>query len=176
MNEQNLPDYFRNCNSPDEIKVRYRELAMEHHPDRLGLMATEEARAEKTRLMQEINRQYSIAMARGIRGERPQATAEEVSDLEDVAEALRKAVEAIIHLPNISIEIRGSWVWVFGDTKAVKETLKAAGYKWLPKKEAQPWAYMAVKSHGRGNWSHDDIIERYGRQTVNARPSNRFNQ
>lgn len=173
MNE-NLPEYFQHCNSPDEIKSYYRELAMAHHPDRLGLNATAEQQETAKRTMQEINRQYSIAMARAIRGEKPNATDEQVSDLEDVAEAIRQAIEAIIHLPNISIEIRGSWVWVFGDTKAVKETLKAAGYKWLPGKEGQPWAYMAVRSNGRGDWSHDEIVERYGRQTVTPRSKDKL--
>lgn len=171
---ETLPKYFENCNSPDAIKTLYRELAMQHHPDRLGLNATEEQRQAATKVMQEINRQYSIAMAAAIRGERPEATAAQVSDLEDVAEAVRKAIEAIIHLPNIEIEIRGSWVWVFGDTKAVKDTLKAAGFKWLPKKEQQPWAYMAVKSNGRGEWSHEDIIERYGQQKVNLHERRKF--
>ncbi len=171
---ENLPEYFQHCNSPDEIKSRYRELAMAHHPDRMGLNATAEQQETAKRTMQEINRQYSIAMARAIRGEKPHSTDAEVSDMEEVAEAVRAAIEAIIHLPNILIEIRGSWVWVFGDTKAVKDTLKASGYKWLPKKDGQPWAYMAVKSHGRGNWSHEEIIERYGKQTVSTRTPGKF--
>lgn len=172
--EQSLPNYFQQCNTPDEIKSHYRVLAMEHRPDRLGLNATEEARQEATRRMQEINRQYSVAMARAIRGQSPGISEEQAADAENIAETIRQAVEAIIHLPNLEIEIRGSWVWVFGETKAAKEQLKQAGYKWLPKKDGQPWAYMGVASRGSGQWSHEEIIDRYGRQTVRSRGAERL--
>lgn len=167
--EQSIPKYFENCNTPDVIKMCYRELAMQYHPDRLGLGASEEQRDAATKCMQEINRQYSIAMALALRQQSPEMTKEQADSAESVAEVVRQAIEAIIHLPNLQIEIRGSWVWVFGETKAVKDQLKKAGFKWLPRKEGQPWAFMAVPSRSRGDWSHEEIVERYGSQLVNSR-------
>jgi DnaJ-class molecular chaperone len=44
MNSQ----YFNDCKSLDEVKRRYKELALKHHPDRGG----------DTRIMQAINLEY----------------------------------------------------------------------------------------------------------------------
>jgi preprotein translocase subunit Sec63 len=41
-------DFFKNCTSLDEVKKRYKELALKHHPDRGGDTAT----------MQKINAEY----------------------------------------------------------------------------------------------------------------------
>jgi hypothetical protein len=41
-------DFFKNCTSLDEVKKRYKELALLHHPDRGGDTAT----------MQKINAEY----------------------------------------------------------------------------------------------------------------------
>lgn len=54
---------------------------------------------------------------------------------ENSSPKINEAINAIIGL-NLTIEMRGTWVWVTGDTKPQKEALKAAGYKWSPKKVA----------------------------------------
>lgn len=41
------------------------------------------------------------------------------------------------------IEICGAWVWVSGDTKPVKDALKAAGFWWARHKEA--WYYSGKR-------------------------------
>ena len=56
---------------------------------------------------------------------------ENVADLDN---DLQAAVNKIIDLPGINIEVCGSWVWVSGDTRAVKTELKAAGFFWARKK------------------------------------------
>ena len=35
---------------------------------------------------------------------------------------------------NITIELIGSWIWVSGDTREIKEKLKEIGFKWASKK------------------------------------------
>lgn len=46
--------YFQNCKNLDDVKSKYRELAKEHHPDKGG----------DTKVMQEVNLQYSEAKKR----------------------------------------------------------------------------------------------------------------
>lgn len=72
---------------------------------------------------------------------------ERPKDERTVEERLAAAVIAIDSL-SLSVEVVGSWLWLSGDTKPYKEALKAAGFRWAPKKQrwyfpgkpAAPWA------------------------------------
>lgn len=151
----NTKNFFEGCETCDEIKQRYRKLAFEHHPDRGGDTAT----------MQQINTQYSRAMALAIRREKPNKEESEYANIEDIAEALRGAIEAIINLEGLKIEVCGSWVWASGNTYEHKEALKAAGYKFAPKKKE--WFFAGIPSSNRGGeFSKDEIRERYGSESV----------
>ena len=69
-----------------------------------------------------------------------QEARENVADLDN---DLQTAVNKIIDLPGINIEICGKWVWVSGDTRAVKNELKTAGFFWARKK--QMWYYRKAE-------------------------------
>ena len=117
--------------------------------------------------MQAINAEYAFCMARAVRAEKPGLDEAEYSSMDAVSEAIRAAIEAIITLPGLGIEICGLWVWVDGQTRPVKEQLKAAGYRWAAKKEK--WYYAGVPAGGRGRYSMDDIRNRYGSRNVASR-------
>ncbi|MBI1214112.1 MAG: J domain-containing protein [Alphaproteobacteria bacterium] len=79
------------------------------------------------------------------------------------AEALSEALNALLDLPGLSIEICGSWAWITGDTKTHKEALKAAGCRWAPKKEAwylRPDGWRP--SRNRREHSMEEIRNTYG--------------
>lgn len=73
----------------------------------------------------------------------------------------------MIGLAGISIEVCGAWVWVTGDTKDHKDTLKAAGYWWAPKKTAWYFRPPDHKSRNKGEWDLDKIRDTYGSTSVN---------
>jgi curved DNA-binding protein CbpA len=149
--------YFANCHTSDEIKAEYRRLAKANHPDLGGDTAT----------MQQINAAYAYHMAQVTRREKPGKSEQEYSDLATVHEAIRQAIEAIINLAGLDIEICSLWVWVSGNTRTHKEALKASGYRWAPKKER--WYFAGVPANGRGRASMDEIRDRYGSQHVAGR-------
>jgi hypothetical protein len=153
--------YFANCHTSEEIKTEYRRLAMLHHPDHGGNVQT----------MQEINAAYSFAIASATRSEKPGKTAQEYADLDAVNEAIRATLEKIIRLPGIKIEICGLWLWVSGETKPVKDHLKAAGLRWAPKKEQ--WYFAGVPASGRGQ-SMEHIRNRYGSRVVTREEERRL--
>ncbi len=47
---------------------------------------------------------------------------------------IEKIISKILHFENITIEVVGSWIWLSGDTKVIKDTLKDIGFKWASKK------------------------------------------
>ena len=56
---------------------------------------------------------------------------------------LEKIISLILHFENITIELVGSWVWVSGDTREIKEKLKEIGFKWASKKKM--WYFGEMK-------------------------------
>jgi hypothetical protein len=61
---------------------------------------------------------------------------------------LEKIISQILHFENITIELVGSWIWLSGDTKEIKDKLKELGFKWASKKMMWYYGEMKGKSHG----------------------------
>ena len=59
--------------------------------------------------------------------------------LESVPEHLRPVVAALQDLPGLQLDIRGTWLWVSGDTYPVKDAIKASGCRWASRKRM--WFY-----------------------------------
>ena len=76
---------------------------------------------------------------------------------------LEKIISQILHFENITIELVGSWIWLSGDTKEIKDKLKELGFKWASKKKMWYYGEMTGKSHGEK--SLDEIKDKYGSKT-----------
>lgn len=148
--------YFNDCQTIEEVKKKYKLLAMEHHPDRGGDLVT----------MQEINCEYAFAVAKLLKGE--DLTAEEINDKIKFNEQYRQALEQIISLPGITIEVVGFWIWVTGNTYAVKAELKAAGYLFASKKVAWYFRTDEHKTRSSSGKSLEEIRAKYGSEVING--------
>lgn len=82
----------------------------------------------------------------------------------DFGEALNAAINAVIGLTDIVIEVCGAWVWLTGDTKAHKEAIKAAGYWWACKKSA--WYFRPPDHKSRNKGDLEKIRDTYGSASV----------
>jgi len=123
-----------------KLRKEYKEKAAAIHPDHGG----------NDEQMAKLNEEY--------------AQREALLDLDD---ELREAVEKILALPGINIEVCGSWIWVSGDTKAVFTDIKGAGYRWARKKKM--WYYRKDEDahyyRGKGaTMAH--IREKYGSEEL----------
>lgn len=145
--------FFSTCKNLDEVKQLYRELAKQFHPDRGGDLVT----------MQKINAEYSLAIAKISKGQN--LSSEETENEILQAEKYREALEKIIHLEKINIEVVGRWIWVTGDTYPVKTTIKEAGFLFASKKVAWYFRTDENKCSG-GKKTLDEIRAKYGSQTV----------
>jgi hypothetical protein len=148
--------FFDECQTLDEVKSTYKKLAMLHHPDRGGDTAT----------MQEINKEYAFASAKIASGAK--FTTEEREKEIKFSEEYRKVIEQIIYLPQIQIEQVGFWIWVTGETRAVKEQLKEAGLFYASKKIAWYFRSDTYKVKYGGKKSLDEIRSKYGSEIING--------
>lgn len=130
--------------TPDEIKKAYLAACKKYHPD------INPAGAE---MMKVINAAYDVL--RDYSG----TIKDEQSEYGDL---FNNALNSILNLNNISIEICGVWIWVTGDTRAHKEILKQTGFKWASKKKAWHFRPAQFRSHSRGQTSLDEIRAKYG--------------
>jgi len=148
--------FFNHCTTLEEVKTTYKQLAMQHHPDRGGDKAT----------MQAINAEYAYASACILKG--AGLSEEETEQQIKFSEEYQQVIEKIIFLPDIAIELVGLWIWVTGKTRPVKEQLKAAGLFYASKKMA--WYYRSedFKVKKGGKKTLDEIRDKYGSQSINT--------
>lgn len=77
---------------------------------------------------------------------------------------LEKIISQILHFENITIELVGSWIWLSGDTKEIKDKLKELGFKWASKKKM--WFYGEMKGRNPQEKSIDEIKAKYGSEIL----------
>jgi curved DNA-binding protein CbpA len=149
--------YFQSKNLQD-LRNEYRRLAKKYHPDLGG----------DTEIMKVINLEYeylskTLSFA--------QAKAEGWSNFKreyhyNVCMELRDLINKVIRIPDITIEIIGSWLWITGTTKPQKEYFKGLGMQFSFKKQA--WFYHVGEYHKFDNrrYSLDQIRNMFGSQKI----------
>ncbi|ALL06322.1 hypothetical protein AQ505_12925 [Pedobacter sp. PACM 27299] len=148
--------WFNECKTLDEVKATYKKLAKQHHPDLGGDTVT----------MQEINKEYAFACAKVIKGANfsDEKTEQEIK----FSEEYRVALEKVIHLEDVNIELVGFWIWVTGNTYPVKAILKDAGFFFASKKLAWYFRTGEYQVSSRGEKSLDEIRSKYGSEVLKA--------
>lgn len=143
-------NYFKNISSIEELKKRYKELALKYHPDREG---------GDTATMQEINNEYKYFC------DNPTFTFKHEGDKEDL-NVYSEVLSKIINLKGIVIELIGAWLWVSGDTKAHKNELKEAGFWYAPKKQMWYFRPKEMKSKNHKPLNINEIRNKYGSDVI----------
>lgn len=163
--------YFNECKTLEEVKKLYHKLAKQYHPDCGG----------STAKMQDISSEYDYACAVLLKGEK--LSSEEINEQIELSEKYKQAIEAIIHLPGIQIEVVGNWIWVTGNTyehrskkKGGTGILYEAGYIYANKRdEPSAWFFRTeenkTKSYKRQ--SLEEIKAKYGSTSINSKFAHR---
>ena len=134
--------YFTHLHTVEEVKAEYRRLAKQHHPDKGGDVAT----------MQAINAQYHERLSQ-LNG----ATTVGDDNKEHTYYYNRQAEQEVMDKLSEILRIKGSfevyligkWLWVLGDTKPIKDSLKAAGCKWHSERVCWYWRPATSKHYGK---------------------------
>lgn len=143
--------YFENIKDKKELLKAYRQVAKKLHPDNGG-------NAEEFKKMKE-------KFDRLLKTLPDEGTTEENEKVE-ISPEMSAALEKIIHLDGINIEICGSWIWVSGSTYPVKDTIKAAGFKFSGNKKMWYWHTGEYHRQSRKSLDMDEIRELHGSISV----------
>lgn len=146
--------YFKNVTTLEELKKQYRQLALKYHPDRPN-GNTETFKAivsEYEQLFKLVKDTHKTKDGKTY----TKPVNEKPSDFIDL-------INKLINLYGIHIEVIGSFVWVSGETKPHKETLKALGFRYHTTKKV--W-YKApsdyIKRNKKAKYSMNEIRNMYG--------------
>ena len=140
----------------EEVKRAYRQAALKFHPDR------NPAGAE---MMKIINAAYDVL--KDYAGEIE--TEDAAGEAGNYPEAANEALNAIIGLDGLEIEICGAWVWVDGETYRHRARLKEAGFRFASKKKRWYFRPENWRSSSRGQYTMDDIRNKYGSERPGLR-------
>lgn len=130
--------------APEQTKAAYVAACKKYHPD------INPAGAE---MMKVINAAYDVLKdySGTVRDEQS-----------GYGEVFNDALNAVLPLDGLIVEICGVWLWVTGETRPYKEVLKSAGFKWAHKKKAWYFRPEQHRSFSRGSATLEDIREKYG--------------
>jgi hypothetical protein len=147
-------------NTLDELKKEYFKLAKIYHPDKGGSTAD----------FQALQNEYEKLFKQVLKGSK--LSPEEKQTETEIDENLRAVIDSIIHLQGINIELIGKWIWISGNTFAVKDILKAANFIFIKKAGVPFWVYKGAESTGRGKMSLEAIKNKYGSTKFSTKGSN----
>jgi len=149
MNREDILKEFGKVENIDQLKKIYKTLAKKLHPDVGG--TDEEFKI--------LNSVYNELLEKDI-------FFSQEFNLE-----LEKIVTQILRFEDIEINIIGSWIWVSGETKEIKDKLKELGFKWANKKKM--WYYGERKKGYGGEMDLEDIKNKYGCTTMKGKKTER---
>lgn len=147
--------FFQDCKTVEEIKARYRTLARQHHPDLGG--------DEET--MKQVNSEYHEAL-KSVNGQESAGGDGKTHRYSYNEETEQKIIDFIqqilaIGMENVDVVLIGLWVWVMGETKPHKDSLKAAGCRWHSSRGC--WYWKPYEGHTRSSSaSLGDLARKYG--------------
>jgi hypothetical protein len=149
-------NYFKNVSSIEELKKRYKELALKYHPDREG---------GDTATMQEINNEYKYFC------DHPTFEYKHEGDKADL-NIYPDVINKIINLKGIVIELIGAWLWVSGETKQHRTILKESGFWFAPKKQMWYFRPENFKSKNHKPKDINAIRNKYGSDVIKQKEQN----
>ena len=154
--------FFEHVKTLDELRKEYRRLAMMYHPDKGG----------DTHLMQVLNDQYERLSKKLINCNADFSEGRKEYE-QQVSEEIRDRLDRIIFIQGIDIEIIGSWIWITGNTFAVRETLKGEGFMFSHVKAAWYWHKGEYRKKSGKIMSMDAMRDAWGSEKIESKYANR---
>lgn len=159
--------WFSSCKNIDELKKSYRKLAMQYHPD-INPNTNQDD-------MKSINNEYDIVFTYLINHATIDQKIAYNKTGHGINDGYKEIINKIIHIPNIIIEVCGSWIWISGNSKPFKNQLKSIGFYWAAKKMQWYWRPSEYKAPRSKKFMDMDYIRsKYGSEKVESNPYQQF--
>lgn len=158
--------FFENVTTLTELRKEYRRLAFIYHPDKGG----------DTVLMQILNDSYERLSEKFIKENDEFSEGRKKYEMQ-VSEEIRKMLDRIMFLKGVDIEVIGGWIWITGNTFAVRTTLKKLGFMFSHPKTAWYWHRGEYRKKNGKIQSMDEMRDFWGSQKIETQPetSNQLN-
>lgn len=160
-----MAKYFNDIGTLEELRKQYKDLLKKHHPDNGGNVADmQEINVEYEKLFKALKDKHESKT--GNDGTTNKESYENMRWSEAEDETLRKMLSNIIHIPDITIEIIGNWIWVGGSSYPHRQELKEIGFKFARNKKMWYWHSEAFRKKSHKKLSINDIRNYYGSTNV----------
>jgi DnaJ-class molecular chaperone len=143
--------YFVSVSTIEELKKEYKRLAKQYHPDL-------NRDTDTTKIMQDINNEYEqlFEMLKDSKTDKQGHNSH--GNYRDV-------VNELVKYDSITIDIIGSWVWVYGDSYSIKDSLKSLGFRWSGSNKKWYWTEQEITKKKKA-MTYDYKKKKYGIETV----------
>ena len=158
--------FFENVTTLTELRKEYRRLAFIYHPDKGG----------DTVLMQILNDSYERLSIKFIKENVDFSEGRKEYEMQ-VSEEIRQMLDRIMFLKGVDIEVIGGWIWITGNTFAIRTTLKSLGFMFSHPKTAWYWHKGEYRKKNGKIQSMDEMRDFWGSQKIETQPetSNQLN-
>lgn len=158
--------FFENVTTLTELRKEYRRLAFIYHPDKGG----------DTVLMQILNDSYERLSEKLIKENVDFSEGRKEYEMQ-VSEEIRQMLDRIMFLKGVDIEVIGGWIWITGNTFAIRTTLKSLGFMFSHPKTAWYWHKGEYRKKNGKIQSMDEMRDFWGSQKIETQPetSNQLN-
>jgi len=85
-------------------------------------------------------------------------------------------INALLNLDGLVIELCGSWLWITGNTKEHKDTLKALNFHWSKNKEAWYFHFEPFRKRSKKSVDLATIRSMYGSQRFTEKTYSRYQE
>ena len=146
--------YFTKIETLEELKKRYKQLALKNHPDVGGDVETmKKINAEYDKIFSEVKN-----FCRNKDGEiYNKETTETEQEFKDI-------INEVLKMNKVIIEIIGTFIWLSGNTKPYKEQIKKLKFRYSANKEAWYKSPANYRRKSKYNYNMNDIRGMFGVQ------------
>ena len=155
--------YFQDVQNVKELKKAYHKLVLKNHPDKGG----------DHEVMVAIVLEYEWALAHlfdedGNRKGGKQGGAKANTCYDFQSDEFRTALDQLMKLDGLELEVCGDWIWISGNTFQNKTAIKEIGCRWASKKKLWYWRPADYVKKTRKALDMDQIRNLHGSEVFTS--------